>query len=202
MNNKKVIGILGGVGSGKSTVTGQFASLGCAVIDADRIAHDVLGLPEVVEAVCERFGESVLDADGGVDRAVLGRLVFEDTEGLAFLNALIHPRVLSRCEALMAASQAKPEVRAIVLDLPLLVEVGWEKKCDFLIFVACDFEKRLKRASKNGKFDANQLKKREKCQISLDKKREIAHYTINNNSDISDVAEQIAQLFSSITKGK
>ncbi len=202
MLKKAIIGILGGIGSGKSTVTAEFARLGCAVIDADRIAHDVLELPEVVKAIAERFGDSVLDSDGRIDRSVLGRLVFEDAEGLAFLNALIHPHVLGRSEALIELYHAKPEVCGIVLDMPLLVEVGWEKKCDFLVFVECDLEKRLERASKNGKIDVNQLKKREKCQISLDKKREISHYTVNNNSDISDVAEQVAQLFSSITKGK
>lgn len=202
MEKKTVIGIVGGVGCGKSTVAGQFARLGCAVIDADAIAHKVLGLPEVVEAVAERFGRDILGAGGGVDRAALGRRVFDASDGLAFLNGVIHPRVLERCEGLIEQHEADAEVAAIVLDMPLLIEVGWEKKCDFLIFVECSPEKRLERVSKNGKIDANQLKKREKCQISLDKKKEIAHYTIDNNSDVSDIAEQVAQLFSNITKNK
>ena len=203
MNNEKtIIGILGGVGSGKSVVSLAFAELGCAVIDADGIAHEVLGLPEVVSAVAERFGRDILDASGAVDRSALGRRVFEDPAGLAFLNGLIHPRVLQRCEAQMAEYGNDPAVAAIVLDMPLLLEVGWEKKCDFLVFVDCDEQKRLERAGKNGKIDPAQLKKREKCQISLDKKRHIAHYMIYNNSDVSDVSEQVAHVFSSLTSSE
>ena len=202
MNNKKtVIGIVGGIGCGKSTVAAQFASLGCAVIDADGLAHEVLAEPEVVGAVSERFGEDVIGADGLVDRRALGARVFGCPDDLAFLNSVIHPRVLARCEALIEQYRGDAAA-AIVLDMPLLIEVGWEKRCDFLIFVDCEPAKRLERAVKNGKIDVNELKKREKCQISLDKKKQIAHYIIYNNSDISDMAEQTAQLFSSITKGK
>lgn len=201
-NKKMIIGILGGVGSGKSVVSRAFGELGCGIVDADRIAHEVLDLPEVVAAVVDRFGASVQGDSGTVNRSALGQLVFDDPAGLAFLNGLVHPRVLERCEGLIERYQGDPDIAAIVLDMPLLVEVGWEKKCDFLVFVECDLEKRLARASKNGKIDRNQLKKREKCQISLDKKRHIAHYRVHNNSEISDVTEQVAQLFSSIAKGK
>lgn len=199
---KTIIGILGGVGCGKSTVAGEFARLGCGVIDADKIAHEVLALSEVIAAVAERFGSDILDAGGAVDRSALGRRVFEDPAGLAFLNGLIHPRVLVKCEARMAEYGNDPAVAAIVLDMPLLLEVGWENKCDFLIFVDCDEQKRLERAGKNGKIDPTQLKKREKCQISLDKKRHIAHYMIYNNSDVSDVSEQVAHVFSSLTSSE
>lgn len=201
MNRKPIIGILGGVGCGKSTVAGAFAELGGAVIDADRLAHGVLQQPEVISAVRQHFGDTVMAPDGAVDRAALGRQVFDDPQGLAFLNTLIHPQVLLKCEQLLADYENDPAVAAIVLDMPLLVEVGWDKTCDFLIFIDCDAPKRIERASKNGKIDPTQLKKREKCQISLDKKRQIAHYIIYNNSDISDVRGQVARIFSSLTKG-
>ena len=197
--NKPIIGILGGIGSGKSTAAAAFACLGCAVIDADALAHEVLGRPEVVAAVAERFGDEVLDAAGAVDRRRLARAVFEDPAGVEFLNGLIHPRVLRVCEGLIEQYQADA-VSGVVLDMPLLLEAGWEKKCDFLVFVDCEAAKRLERSAKKGKMDASQLKKREKYQISLDKKKEIAHYRVHNNSEISDVAEQIAQIFSCITK--
>jgi dephospho-CoA kinase len=83
-----------------------------------------------------------------------------------------------------------------------LLEVGWEKKCDFLVFVDCGEEKRRRRIEKNAKIDIEQLKIRENFQISLDKKKEKAHYTVNNNSDKSDMAEQVAQIFSSMTGSK
>ena len=195
-----MIGILGGIGSGKSTVARQFGRLGCAVIDADAIAHEVVRQPEVIAAVKERFGPGVLDPAGGIDRAALAGRVFERQEDLAFLNALVHPRVLVRCEQLIARYRADNRVPSVIVDMPLLLETGWEKKCDFLIFVECDRSKRLERIRKKGKIDEKQLKKRENFQISLDKKKEIAHYMIYNNSDESDSAEQIAQLFSIIAK--
>lgn len=202
MTKKPAIGILGGIGSGKSTVAQAFGALGCAVIDADALAHGVLDEPAVVAAVRERFGRDVLNALGRVDRSRLAERVFAQTEHTAFLNGLIHPRVLRVCEELIDRYQIDPAAAAIVLDMPLLLEVGWEKKCDILVFVDCDWEKRLERTLKKGKLDENQLKKREKFQISLDKKKQIAHYRVYNNSDESDSTEQVAQLFSSITNNK
>jgi len=122
-----------------------------------------------------------------------------DDQELDFLNGLVHPRVLGRTEAVIKAYQTDSEICGIVLDMPLLVEVGWEKKCDFLVFVDCSEDKRRHRIKKNAEIDVNQLKKRENFQISLDKKKQKAHYVVNNNSDKSDMAEQIAQIFSSIT---
>ncbi len=200
MSKKPVIGILGGIGSGKSTVARAFGALGCAVIDADALAHEVLDQPETAAAVDWRFGTDVLDSDGAIDRVALGERVFDNPDDLAFLNGLIHPMVLQQCETLIAEYQQKEETAGIVLDMPLLMEVGWEKKCDYLVFVDCDEKKRLERSLKNGKMDKKRLKKREKFQISLDKKKQIAHYRVHNNSEMSDVAEQVAQILSSITK--
>jgi dephospho-CoA kinase len=199
MTTKPVIGILGGIGSGKSTVARTFGALGCAVIDADALAHGVLDEPAVVAAVRERFGSGVLNDAGRVDRSRLAERVFDQPEHTAFLNGLIHPRVLRTCEELIDRYQADPAAAAIVLDMPLLLEVGWENRCDILVFVDCDWGKRLERTLKKGKLDEIQLKKREKFQISLDKKKQIAHYRVYNNSDESDSTEQVAQLFSSIT---
>ena len=200
MRNKPIIGILGGIGSGKSAVAGCFADLGCALIDADALAHEVLDDPDVLGAVVERWGSEVLDVAGRADRAKIAETVFDSPEALDFINGLIHPRVLERSAAMIEAYQADGDAAGIVLDMPLLLEVGWEKKCDFLVFVDCSEEKRAERIAKNGKIDIEQLKKRENFQISLDKKKEKAHYVINNNSDKSDMAEQVAQIFSSITR--
>lgn len=202
MSKKPVIGILGGIGSGKSTVARQFGRFGCAVIDADRLAHEILHEPTVVAAVRRRFGDKVLDAAGGINRRALAARVFDDPDDREFLNTQIHPSVLQKSRKLIRQFHMDKTVAAIVLDMPLLMEVGWEKKCDFLIFVDCKPAKRHQRTLKNCKIDAEQIKKREKFQISLDKKKKVAHYTVNNNSDESEVAEQVAQIFSSITKNK
>ena len=115
------------------------------------------------------------------------------------MNSLIHPRVLERTEEMIETYRAQPETAGIALDMPLLLEVGWGKKCDFLVFVDCSEEKRRERIAENGKIDIEQLKKRENSQISLDIKRQKAHYEVCNNSDKSNMVEQIAQIFSNIT---
>jgi dephospho-CoA kinase len=199
MKTKPIIGILGGIGCGKSTVAQCFTKLGCRVIDADAIAHQVLNEPDVVERLTNRWGVDVLDAAGVADRGRISERVFDSPEDLNFLNGLVHPRVLERAVAMIDTCQTDSETCGIVVDMPLLLEVGWEKKCDFLVFVDCSDEKRRGRIAKNAKIDIEQLKKRENFQISLDKKKEKAHYVVSNNSDKSDMAEQIAQIFSSIT---
>jgi dephospho-CoA kinase len=199
MKTKPIIGILGGIGCGKSTVAQCFTKLGCRVIDADAIAHQVLDEPDVVERLTNRWGVDVLDAAGVADRGRISERVFDSPEDLNFLNGLVHPRVLERAAAMIDTCQTDSETCGIVVDMPLLLEVGWEKKCDFLVFVDCSDEKRRGRIAKNAKIDIEQLKKRENFQISLDKKKQKAHYVISNNSDKSDMAEQIARIFSSIT---
>lgn len=193
-----IIGIAGGIGSGKSTVAACFMRLGCAVIDADAIAHEVLGEPGVLDALVQRWGAGVLDAAGNADRAKIAERVFDSPAELNFLNSLVHPRVLELCEAAIKACRKDPGVAAIVLDMPLLFEVGWEKNCDFLVFVDCSDDKRCERTAKNGKIDVEQLKKRENFQISLDKKKQKAHHTLDNSSDKSNMAGQVAQIFSNM----
>ena len=202
MSKKYVIGILGRIGSGKSTVAGMFGDLGCKVIDADAIAHTVLDQQDVLSELVGRWGRSVLAGQEKANREKIAELVFTSQDEVDFLNQLVHPRVLEQTEKMIAMFKEDSDVAAIVLDMPLLLEIGWEKRCDFLIFVDCSDEKRRERISKKAKFDMNQLKNRENFQISLDKKKEKAHYRINNNSDKSDVAEQVAQIFSSITGSK
>lgn len=199
MHRKPIIGLLGGVGSGKSTVARMFADLGAAVIDADRLAHEALNEPVVIEQVKQKFGDAVVDAEGCIDRRKLADLVFDNPDNVAFLNRAIHPKVIEQTESLISFHLNDAESKAIILDVPLLVEIGWQDRCDYLVFVECSIEKRVQRLAGKRKIDANQLKKRENFQISLDKKAQIAHYKINNNSDESEVAEQVAQIFSSIT---
>jgi dephospho-CoA kinase len=190
---------LGGIGCGKSTVAACFAELGCVVIDADAIAHEILDEADISAKLIDRWGTEVLDSKGVVKRDKVAEHVFDSEEELDFLNALVHPRVLERVQVLIDTHRSDSDISGIVLDMPLLVEVGWEKRCDFLIFVNCCEDKRRGRIAKNAIIDTEQLKKRENFQISLDIKTEKAHYVVSNNSDKSDMAEQIAQIFSSIT---
>jgi len=195
---KPIIGILGGIGSGKSTVAAEFAKLGCKVIDADRIAHKLLDEPAVLEDIVASFGRTILDSQGRIDRRKLANIAFVSGDKLTLLNSIVHPLVLARAEQLIEQYNRHTEVAAIVLDMPLLVEVGWDKRCDKLVFVDCKRQIRMNRAEKNGFFNKNQLKNRENFQISLDNKINITDNIIDNNSGFSALAKQVADVFSCI----
>ena len=190
---KKIIGLMGGIASGKSTVAAELAKLGCAVIDADVIAKQFLLDDDIKRQIRQKFGDEVFDDCGQIDRKKLAQKVFTCRQAVELANSIIHPPVLRKVEQLIEAHQLQP-VKAIVLDISLLVETGWDKKCDKLIFICCDEKKRLERAEKKGIFDVNELKKRENFQISLDNKRKIANYVIEN-SNLSELSKQIGNIF-------
>ena len=197
VGNKPIIGILGGIGSGKSTVANEFAKLGCAVVDADKIAHKLLNEPAVREKVLGLFGQEISDSTGKIDHRKLAAVVFAGADKLSSLNRIIHPLVLKQAENLIRQYNGQGRVKAIVLDMPLLAEVGWEKRCDRLIFVECEPRLRSERAKKMGVF-FDEIKIRENFQISLDNKASVADNTINNNSDFSVLVKQVADIFSNI----
>jgi dephospho-CoA kinase len=191
-----VIGLLGGIGAGKSTAALCFQRLGCGLIDADSIAHEVLDEPEVAEQITRHFGRDVLTAGGRIDRKKLASAVFDSKEKVDVLNRIVHPAVLRRCEALLEAY--RQEGKPVVVDMPLLAEVGWDQRCDVLVFVDCPEEIRRQRSCLKRHWDLEEQKKREKFQISLDKKKQMAHYILSNNSEESELAKQVENVFSAI----
>ena len=197
IGDKPIIGILGGICSGKSTVAREFAKLGCKVIDADKIAHELLDRKAIKEKITKLFGKGILDSEGNIEHKKLAGVVFNDSDKLSLLNEIIHPLVLKRVEELIDKYNGQNQVKAIVLDMPLLAEIGWTEWCDKLIFVNCRQKIRAERTKKLD-FDKNQLKIRENFQISLDKKRGLADNTVENNSDFSAMVRQVADIFSEI----
>ncbi len=195
---KPIVGIIGGIASGKSTVAAEFGKLGCGVISADAIAHELLDEASVRDRVCELFGQEILLPSGRIDRKKLARIVFADREKLTALNDVIHPRVFKRIEDLIARYDSDVDVKAIVLDVPLLVETGWANRCDRLVFVKCDRNRREERLRLGGRRDGQDVDIRENFQISVDKKAELADNTIDNNSDFLTLVRQIQDIFSDI----
>ncbi len=170
------------------------------MIDADAIAREALDAPSIQEAIVAQFGPGVLDADGGIDRQALAKIVFSDAAKLEALNAIIHPVVFQRTEQLIAQYQNEPDVKAVVLDMPLLVEVGWADRCDRIVFVQCNRDRRIERARQGRSMDEQEVKIRENFQISLDTKAALADNSIDNNSGFSTLVRQIEFIFSEMTK--
>lgn len=153
-----VIGLVGRIGAGKSTVARRFAAHGATVVDADRQAHEVLDEPAVVAEIAARFGPGVLASGGRVDRGRLGREVFGPTPGqraaLEALEAIVHPpvrrRVAAAIEEERAREAAEGRPRAVVLDVPLLMQAGWDELCTHLVVVECDQAARRARLAARG----------------------------------------------------
>lgn len=159
-----VVGLTGRIGAGKSTVAGLFADRGAIVVDADRIAHEVLGEPEVAAIVAERFGSDVVAADGSIDRRSLAKQVFGPTKehaaALECLEAIIHPRVAARIDAILDACSSGDPSRPVVLDVPLLRKSGIIRRCTHLVEVVCDEPVRRARLAARG-WDPTEIEARD-----------------------------------------
>jgi len=195
-----LIGILGGVASGKSLVARQLTRLGAGLLDADLAGHEVLRLPQIEDAVRRRWGDGVFGPDGSVDRSRLARLVFADPPDgpreRRYLERLTHPeiaRLLSRqAEALTASGS-----RAVVLDAPLLLETGWDRLCEKLVFVHASRRARLSRALARG-WSKEDFAAREEAQESLDSKRELADVVVDNSGSPEQTQAQIEHFWQSL----
>ena len=157
-----VIGLVGRIGAGKSTVARMFAALGAEVVDADAVAHEVLDEPAVRDAVVARFGSAVVDPTGSVSRAAIAERVFGPTPdhaaALADLESIVHPpvrqRIAARLAALRSTEGADGRRRVAVLDVPLLVQAGWDASCDRIVVVNCAEPVRRARLAARGWSDA------------------------------------------------
>ncbi|HEY4760900.1 MAG TPA: dephospho-CoA kinase, partial [Thermoguttaceae bacterium] len=149
----KIIGLLGGIASGKSMVAGQFARCGAKVLDADQIGHEVLRRPEIEAAVRERWGDKVFDADGRIDRRRLAQIVFgplpDGPRERKCLEELTHPVIISVIKQELRTFAESGE-KAVVLDAALLEEAGLDRLCDQLIYVDAPPTVRLQRALARG----------------------------------------------------
>jgi dephospho-CoA kinase len=186
---------VGGIGSGKSSVAAILSDLGAKVIDSDRIARQELSDPDVIRVLKTWWGESICRPDGSIDRSRVADRVFGDARQQRRLAELIHPRVAERRRVMMEAFQADPQVRAIVIDSPLLFEAGLGPMCDRVIFVHADQAVRLDRLRRDRGWSEAELHRREKSQNPLDSKKALADYTVDNNSDIDELRSQVEPLF-------
>ncbi len=197
---KPVIGILGGVGAGKSTVARELAALGCEIIDGDAIGHELLERPDVRTQLREQWGDGIFGSDGSVSREAVGKLVFGDRRDLDRLNGILHPRI--RREIVRRISEARAAVPAIVLDAAVLLEAGWDDLCDVLVYVDAPEHLRAQRVRRERQWDEELWRQREKSQISLDKKAARCKYTIVNSSYVPRMSDQVRRVFHEILQAE
>jgi dephospho-CoA kinase len=193
---KPVIGLVGGIGSGKSSVAAEFARHGAAVISGDELGHRALLRPEVRTQVVERFGPDVLGSHGEIDRRKLGALVFGDSDELRALEAIVHPWIERGIREQIAAVQVDPARRFVVLDAAILLEAGWNSFCDRIVYVDAPPELRLARLAQQRGWSAKEVQARTRAQLPLKEKQSRADATIDNSTTPEDLARQVAQLLS------
>lgn len=194
-----VVGIIGGIGSGKSLAAAEIAAHGALVLDADRVGHALLDQRPAREEAVAAFGPEILDeADPEkVDRSRLGQIVFADPEKLKALEAILHPRMRRTFEKAIARVLRQRSHKAVLLDAAILLEAGWDDLCDVVVFVDAPDALRAERVATHRGWSAEKLAGREKAQWSLDRKRMRAGVVLPNDGDVEALRARIRPLWRS-----
>jgi len=192
------VGLTGGIGCGKSTVAAMMSELGCHVLNADKMAHALMAPGEpAYDEIRRHFGAHILAPDGSIERARLAAVVFADSDQLASLNAIVHPRVLHGLDReLDRLSRIDPSGVAVV-EAALLIESGYNKRLDRLVLVTCTREQQLDRLT-NPAFgramSREQAERRITAQMPPDEKRKLPHDEIDSSCTLDDTKRQVRML--------
>lgn len=197
-----VIGLTGGIASGKSTISNIFKEVGWPVIDADQTARQVvmpgsLGLAQIVS----RFGSQVLQPDGTLDRAALGSMVFDDPQNLSDLDQIEHPLIMAAIDKQLAGFK-KQGLPVVVLDVPLLFETRMDQECDLTVLAVVDRKTQLERLMKRDHCSKAAALKRINAQMPLEEKMRRADVTIDNNGSLAQTRLQVAKLVKRVSQQK
>ena len=192
------VGLTGGIGSGKSAVSALLVSYGAALVDADKVAREVVEPGTAgLAAVVEEFGRDVLRPDGTLDREALGKRVFADKEALARLNAIVHPRVGERTADLMAAAEAGG-AKVLVHDVPLLVENGLAPLYAEVVVVAASPRTQLDRLVRLRGMTPDDARARISAQAPLDDKLAVATHVISNDGPLEELEPQVRAVWEAL----
>jgi len=192
-----IIGLTGGIACGKSTVAAMLAELGAFVVDADRIAREVVmpGEPALAE-VAAVFGQAVIRDDGSLDRKKLGEIVFADPEKRKRLEAILHPAIRERMWATIRRVKADEPGRIVVADIPLLYETGQEHLYDGVIVVYVPRVVQIERLlQRNPELSEAQARERIQAQMDIERKKELADWVIDNSGDPEATRRQVEALW-------
>lgn len=190
------LGLSGGIGSGKSTVAKILSNLGAVVIDADVIAREVLEPNQAgYQKAIEVFGESILDSDLRIDRKMLAELVFQDSNELAKLEAIVHPAVIARVAQIR---NSLPESTVVVYDTPLLFEKNLQGQFDKVLIVVTDSEHRKARLIERG-LEITDIEARIANQATDAQRRTVADFVIENNGSLEQLQDEVTKVWQQIS---
>jgi len=192
------VALTGGLASGKSFVGAAFEHLGCKLIEADKLGHEVL-LPagSAYASVVGKFGPGILDPDGAIDRKKLALEVFADKERLRLLNSLVHPEVRKKTDERMPAYFAADENAIVIVEAAIHIETGGYRRFDRLVLVVCEERLQIERAMERGATRAEALA-RLASQMPLAEKRKYADYVIDTSGAKEETLRQTQEVYNSL----
>ena len=188
-----VIGLTGGIGTGKSTVSQILQRKGYKVIDLDVISHEVIKFPKVVEKIVQNFGREILESDDfgkyNISREKLGKIIFGNKEKRLILNSIMHPEILRamRKEIL----EYKKESKIVFVEIQLLFEVQWEKEFDYILLISAKKSTQIRRILERDKRSENDALNIINSQLPLDEKKKRSDFVIENDGNIEELKEKI-----------
>jgi len=192
---KPVLGLVGGIGAGKSTVADALARHGGRIVAGDPLGHEALEQPDILARVAEIWGErGILTPDGKVDRKKFGRIVFPSPVERSRLEHLVHPYIEQRIREEIDKAVADPAVKFVVLDAAIMLEAGWDGVCDKLIYVDAPRSVRLERVQRQRKWTDQDLANREAVQMPPEKKKERADAVVDNGGRVEATVAQVDEL--------
>ena len=197
-----VIGLTGGIGSGKSEVARMLKELGAEVIDADRIGHEAYRPhTDVWETIIAEFGQDILQPSGEIDRARLGARVFSDPEALTRLNAIVHPRMYEMFEKRLEMLREQG-AEAVVLDAALLIEAGWTSLVDEVWVTIAQEDVVVQRVQGRNGLPEEEIRRRVRSQLSSEERAKQATVVIDNNRGLEELRQQVQEAWGSRVKGR
>lgn len=200
-----IIGLTGGIVSGKSTVARMFKDLGAKIVDADKLGHKVI-LPQETawKRIIKIFGKDILQKDQTINRKKLGKIVFANQNLLKKLNKITHPEIIKliKKEISLAKNDSKEEKNILIIDAALIYETKIDRLMDKIIVVYLDEEEQLKRLIKRNNLSEKEALQKIKSQIPLKEKIEIADYVIDNSNSLDKTREQVKKIWENFISRK
>ena len=182
------------MGSGKSLAAAEFAKYGGRIVSGDAFGHEALRRPEIKEQVARRWGQGILNDQGEVDRRRLGAIVFADPKERQALETLVFPWIEKRIDEEIARARNDSQANFVVLDAAIMLEAGWAKRCDKIVFVDTPRDERVRRLGQERGWMAQQIEEREKAQWPLNEKQMRADATLDNSGSPEALAQQVRKL--------
>ena len=196
-----VIGLTGGIGTGKSTVSQILKDRGFSVIDLDVISHEVIEFSSVVEKIVQNFGREVLDEDEAgnctISREKLGKIIFANKEKRLALNSIMHPEILKVMHKKILECKSEKN-KIIFVEVQLLFEVQWEKEFDYILLVAAKRDMQVRRVLERDKRSEEEALNIINSQMSLDEKREKSDFVIENDGNMDDLNKKVDKFLKSL----